>query len=104
LSLILHTYNYFDWALYDNNVFELLDIYPTLTYFAKTSKFIDIFSNIKTTKSQTMNHMNYMHLKKSCKHITNDKVHSPYIRCSSKKKKKAIPIEHNIQPNKVEQC
>ncbi len=49
-----------------------------------------------------MNHMNYMHSKKSCEHITNDKVHSPYVRCSSKENKQAIPIEHNIQPNKVE--
>jgi hypothetical protein len=24
---------YFDWAPYNNNVFDLLDIYPNLTYF-----------------------------------------------------------------------
>jgi hypothetical protein len=35
----------FDWALYDNNVFNLLDT-------AKTSKLIDIFPNIERTQSQ----------------------------------------------------
>ncbi len=28
---------YFDWALYDNNIFELFDVCPNFTYFGKTS-------------------------------------------------------------------
>jgi hypothetical protein len=35
----------FDWALYDNNVFNLLDI-------TKTSKLIDIVPNIERIRSQ----------------------------------------------------
>ncbi len=42
---------YFDQAFYDDNIFELLDVYPNLTYFNKTSKFINMFSNIKKTIS-----------------------------------------------------
>lgn len=49
---------YFDWALYNNNVFDILDIYPNLTYYAKISILIDIFSNTKITRSQIMNHIN----------------------------------------------
>jgi len=53
---------YFDWALYDNNIFELLNVCPNLTYFLKTSKFINIFPNIKRTKSEIMNHMKYIYI------------------------------------------
>ncbi len=35
---------YFDWAFYDNNIFELLEVCPNLTYYAKTFKFINMFS------------------------------------------------------------
>jgi hypothetical protein len=49
---------YFDWALYDNNIYELLEVCPNLTYYAETSKFINMFPNIKRTKSQIMNHNN----------------------------------------------
>jgi hypothetical protein len=49
-----------DWALYDNNIFELLEVCPNLTYYAKTFKFINMFSNIKRTRSQIMNHMKYI--------------------------------------------
>jgi hypothetical protein len=38
---------YFDWALHDNNIFELLDVCPNLIYFLKTSKFMNMFPNIK---------------------------------------------------------
>ncbi len=63
----------FDWAPYNNSVFDLLDIYPNLTYSTKTSKFINIIPNIKRTISQITNHIKYMHSKKSHEHLTNDK-------------------------------
>ncbi len=52
--------NKIDWALYDNNISELLKVYPNLTYYTKTSKFINMFPDIKRTKSQIMNHMKYI--------------------------------------------
>ncbi len=54
---------YFEWALYDNNIFKSLKVCPNLTYYAKTSKFINMFSNIKITRSQIMNHMKYIYTK-----------------------------------------
>jgi ABC-type molybdate transport system ATPase subunit len=51
---------YFDWAFYDNNIFELLEVCSNLTYYAKTSKFINMFPNIKRTRSQIMNHIIYI--------------------------------------------
>ncbi len=50
----------FDWAFYDNNISKLLEVCPNQTYCTKTSKFINMFSNIKKTKSQIMNHMKYI--------------------------------------------
>jgi hypothetical protein len=38
-----------DLALYDNNISELLEVCPNLTYYTKTSKFINMFPNIKRT-------------------------------------------------------
>jgi hypothetical protein len=93
---------HFDWTFYDNNVFDFLNTYPNLTYYEKTSKFINIFSNITRARSQIMNYIKYIHSKKLCKHPTNDKVQSPYVRCSSKENKQPIHVEHQIQPNKVE--
>ncbi len=37
---------YFDWAFYDNNISELLEVCSNLTYYAKTSKFINMFFQI----------------------------------------------------------
>ncbi len=51
---------YFDWAFYDNNIFELLEVCPNLTYYPKTFKFINMFPSIKKTRSQIMNHMKYI--------------------------------------------
>jgi hypothetical protein len=42
---------YFDWAFYDNNISELLKVCPNLIYYAKTYKFINMFPNIKITRS-----------------------------------------------------
>jgi hypothetical protein len=53
-------------ALYDNNVFNLLDI-------AKTSKLIDIFPNIERTRSKIESKIKYMHSTKSHEHFTNEK-------------------------------
>ncbi len=50
---------YFDQAFYDDNIFELLDVYPTLTYFNRTSKKFNMFSNIK----KTISHEIYIHKK-----------------------------------------
>jgi hypothetical protein len=51
----------FDWAFYDNNISKLLEVCPNLTYYAKTSKFINMFPNIKRTRLQIMNHMKYIY-------------------------------------------
>ncbi len=51
---------YFDWAFYDNNIFKLLAVCPNLTYYTKIFKFINMFLNIKITRSQIMNHMKYI--------------------------------------------
>jgi hypothetical protein len=66
-------YLFFDWALYDNNIFELLEVCSNLTYYVKTSKFINMFPNIKKTKSQIMNHMKSIYTKKSKEFFINDK-------------------------------
>jgi hypothetical protein len=41
------THIYIDWAFSDNNISILLEVCPNLTYYAKTSKFINMFPNIK---------------------------------------------------------
>jgi hypothetical protein len=97
-----HIKKHFDLTLYDNNVIDFLNTYPNLTYYAKKFKFINIFSNITRARSQIMNYIKCIHSKKSHKHPTNDKVQSPYIRCSSKENKQPILVEHKIQPNEVE--
>jgi len=61
---------YFDWALYDNNISELLKVCPNLTYYAKTYKFFNMFPNIKRTRSQIMNHMKYIYILKNHKNIS----------------------------------
>jgi hypothetical protein len=42
---------YFDWALYDNNISKLLEVCPNLIYYPKTFKFIKMLPNIKKTRS-----------------------------------------------------
>jgi hypothetical protein len=36
---------YFDWALYDNNIFELLEVCPNLTYYKKNLNSSTCFQN-----------------------------------------------------------
>jgi hypothetical protein len=74
VTLYIYIYIYIDWALYDNNIFELLEVCPNLTDYAKTFMFINMFPNIKRTRSQIMNHMKYIYTKKSQEHFINDKV------------------------------
>jgi hypothetical protein len=69
-----HIYIYIDWALYDNNISELLEVCPNLTYYTKTSKFINMFLNIKRKRSQIVNHMKYIYIKKSQEYFISDKV------------------------------
>ncbi len=72
-----------------------------------------MFSNIKKTRSQIMNHMKYIyiyiyihtHTKKSQEIFINDKVQSSYVQCTLKEIQ--IPIltqqllaKHNVQSNK----
>jgi hypothetical protein len=59
-KIYIYIYLFFDWVIYDKNIFELLEVCPNLTYYTKTSKFINMFPNIKKTKSQIMNHMKYI--------------------------------------------
>jgi hypothetical protein len=40
-------YIYIDWALYDNNIYEVLEVCSNLTYHTTTFKFINMFLNIK---------------------------------------------------------
>jgi hypothetical protein len=61
---------FFDWAFYDNNISELLKVYPNLICYTKTSKFINTFPNIKRTKSQIMNHMKYIYILKNHKNLS----------------------------------
>jgi hypothetical protein len=68
-----------DWAIYDIDIFNLLKIYPNVTFFTKTFKFINMFPNIKNKK--IMNHMKYIYIRKSHEYFTNDKVQSSYIKC-----------------------
>ncbi len=93
---------YFDQALYNKNVFDLVDIHPNLTYSTKTSKFINIFPNIEITISQITNHIKYVHSKNSHEHFTNDKFNHHVYKMQFNKTKQSIPIEYHIQPNKVE--
>jgi hypothetical protein len=44
-----------------------------LFYYAITSKFINMFPNIKRTRSQIMNHMKYIYTQKSQEYYINDK-------------------------------
>jgi len=69
-KIYIYIYIYFDWALYDNNIFELLEVCSNLIYYTKTFKSINMFPNIKGSKSQIMNHMKYI----SQKSFINDKV------------------------------
>jgi len=77
----------FHWTLYNNNIFELLNVNPNLIYFEKTSKFINnVFLNIKKTRSQ-MNQMKYIYTKKLDGSSINDKVQSSYNECTPKETK-----------------
>jgi len=93
---------YFDLAFDDNNVFDVLDIYPRTksNIFYKKNK-IHVFKYQKN-KSKIMNHIKYRHFKKSLEHLTNDKFQSPYIRCNSKEINSQFLIEHHIQADKVQ--
>jgi hypothetical protein len=56
--------NFFWLGTYYNNIFELLEVCPNLTYYTKTFKFINRFQKfIKRKKSQIMNHMKYIYTK-----------------------------------------
>ncbi len=46
-------------------IFLNYEVCPNSTYYAKTSKFINMFPNIKRIRSQIMNHMKYIYTKKS---------------------------------------
>jgi hypothetical protein len=52
-----------------------------------------MFPNIKKIKSQILNHMKYIHTKKSQEYFLNDKVQSSYIQCTLKEIKKEIPTQ-----------
>ncbi len=56
---------YFDWAFYDNNISELLEVCLNLTYYTKTFKFINMFPNIKRKIPQIMNHIIYIYKHKN---------------------------------------
>jgi hypothetical protein len=58
-----------DWAIYDIDIFNLLKIYPNVTYSTKTFKFINTFPNIRN--KQIMNHMNLSQMTKFNHHTLN---------------------------------
>jgi hypothetical protein len=104
VTLYIYIYIYIYWALYDNNIFELLEVCPNLTYYAKTYKFFNMFPNTKRTRSQIMNHMKYIYTKKSEEHI-NDKVQSSYVQFTLEEIKEPIFTQllakHDVQSNKI---
>jgi len=71
-------------AIYDNNIFELLEVCLKVTYYAKTFQIINMFPNIKKTRSQIMNHMKYIYTKKSQIFFINEKIQSSYVQCNLK--------------------
>jgi hypothetical protein len=52
-----------------------------------------MFQNIKRTKSQIMDHMKYMYVKKSQESFINDKVQSSYVQCTLEEIKQSIPTQ-----------
>jgi hypothetical protein len=74
---------FFDWALYDNNILDLLKSYLNLTYCAKAYKFIDIFPNIQRTRFQIMNNMKYIFIWKPHEFFKNEKIELSYVGCTS---------------------
>jgi len=70
-----------------------LKVCPNLTYDAKTSKFINMFSKIKRTRSQILIHMKYIYIKKSQESFINKKVQSSYVQCILKEILKPIPTQ-----------
>ncbi len=64
---VTQKYIYIDWALYDNNIYEVLEVCSNLIYHAKTFKLINMFPNIKRIISQIMNHIKYIYTKKTQK-------------------------------------
>jgi hypothetical protein len=65
---------FFYWTFFGNNISELLEVCPILTYWAKTFKFINMFPNIKRTRSQIMIDMKYIYIKESKEYFINEKV------------------------------
>ncbi len=49
-----------------------------------------MFPNIKRTRSQNMNHMEYVYTKKSQEYLINDKFQSSYVQCTFLKTKEPI--------------
>jgi hypothetical protein len=97
---------YFDWAFYDNNNSELLEVYLNLIYYTKAYKFINMFSNVKRTRSQIMDHMKYKYTKKSQEYFINDKVQSSYLPCILEEIKEPILTQqlfakHDVQSNQI---
>jgi hypothetical protein len=65
-----------------------------------------MFSNIKRTRSQIMNHMKYIYTKKPQKYFINDKVQSLYVQCILEEIKRPIPTQqlftkYDVQLNKI---
>jgi hypothetical protein len=79
-------------------ILHLLKSYPNC---AKTFKFIYMFLDIERTRSQIMNHMKYMSIKKPHEYFINDKIQSSYVECISQDMKQPIHVKHHVQSNNV---
>jgi hypothetical protein len=64
-----------------------------------------MFSNIKKTRSQIMNHMKYIYTKNSQEYFINDKFQPSYVQCTLEEIKEPILTQlltkHDVQLNKL---
>jgi hypothetical protein len=81
-------------------ILDLLKSYPNC---AKTFKFIDMCPDIERTRSQIMNDMKYMSIKKPREYFINDKIQLSYVGCISQDMKQPIHVKHHVQSNNVKQ-
>jgi len=80
-------------------MFLLMRFCLNLTYYANTFKFINMFPNIKRTKSQSMNHIIYIYTKNSQEYFINEKVQLSYVQCNLKEIKQPIPTQQLLKQN-----
>jgi len=87
-----------DWAIYDIDIFNLLKIYPNVTFFTKTFKFINMFLDIKNKK--IMNHMKYIYILENHMNISQmTKFNHHTLNAFFTKLKQPIHVKHHVDIN-----